>query len=177
MGPCFVSTEGGDIGPDGVCSTTFNGGVLRQHGRQSCGITHFLPINNLQWGRASSARKADAATAYLKQHFEPSMGPCFVSTEGRGSPFARIRQETFNGAVLRQHGRQARQCIRNRGRKPSMGPCFVSTEGTWILTVTRSPHPFNGAVLRQHGRQNLNREHYRTVRLQWGRASSARKAS
>ena len=85
--------------------------------------------NGLQWGRASSARKARCA-----RH-------------------ATTRRPPFNGAALLQRGRRGRDDCR-----------------------LCQPKSFNGAALLQRGRHCTVAVLNTQVALQWGRASSARKA-
>src|SRR4051812_25942895 len=57
-----------------------------------------------------------------------------------------------------------------------MGPCFISTEGANTCAPPYAMARFNGAVLHQHGRQESLAIDVWRIGLQWGRASSARKA-
>src|ERR1041384_6932298 len=82
MGPCFISTEGAiAVAARAADSGCFNGAVLHQHGRHWIGRGSRITIQALQWGRASSARKARNSFVELNITWA-SMGPCFISTEG-----------------------------------------------------------------------------------------------
>ena len=107
----------------------------------------------LQWGRASSARKA------------------------RFQKNSRAPPRTFNGAALHQRGRRCDEQGRPAGTQPSMGPRFISAEGdltsyAWRVTPylqwgrASSARKADGVAIAAGG----------LIALQWGRASSARKA-
>ena len=182
MGPCFISTEDFRTMRRGCPAlTSFNGAVLHQHGRPSAGTVQPSGRDTLQWGRASSARKTGPGVARPVAGDDASMGPCFISTEdnisvtlsrwlptlqwGRASS-ARKTPWTCDKAIADAHA--------------SMGPCFISTEDVMLVSlVSTSVSRFNGAVLHQHGRHfsydAVAQQKQR--RLQWGRASSARKTA
>src|SRR5437867_4119212 len=109
----------------------------------------------LQWGRASSARKA-----------LPTVG-----VDGREKMLQWGRASSTRKAAT------DREVV---GLIPvaSMGPCFISTEGVPPrMDSALLLRCFNGAVLHQHGRRRVVMYHLAMlVKLQWGRASSARKA-
>src|SRR5947209_1837007 len=128
MGPRFISAEGG----------TYRGGPLA--------------LVKLQWGRASSARKAASKHAELRET-SASMGPRFTSAEGHivnnvhnkstaasmGPRFISAEGDPATGFTVQFTG-------------ASMGPRFISAEG--LTTCGRSGCRrigFNGAALHQRG--------------------------
>jgi len=178
MGPGFISPEG--LGLAACIFTSdgsFNGAGLHQPGRHDSvqNITSYAFVV-LQWGRASSARKAlhvqcirnadtnfngaglhqpgrpvcsiSAAAATILQWGRASSARKATCTKDASSP--RLH---FNGAGLHQPGRHL-HANWDLGRfDTSMGPGFISPEGAPERLKARD-----------------------RSRLQWGRASSARKA-
>ncbi len=132
----------------------------------------------LQWGRASGARKAcDGALVGLCG--AASMGPCFGSTEGSEVSVAQLSvEEASMGPCFGSTEGERRQSEHQETWDASMGPCFGSTEGGADGLCRHLNRPrFNGAVLREHGRQRHPQRDIVIMRkLQWGRASGARKA-
>ena len=135
----------------------FNGAVLHQHGRPGRFSRRSIRAVRTSMGPYFISTEDERCGHQASHQRSASMGPCFISTEDfrtmrRGCPAL----TSFNGAVLHQHGRQS---------------SFDSTDSSW----TR----FNGAVLHQHGRHfsydAVAQQKQR--RLQWGRASSARKTA
>ncbi len=176
MEPCFVSTEDDDAAANRDPPLHLQWSRASSARKTSSTVNLRRLAGGLQWSRASSARK----TRHIRCR--------------RNSP-----RPSFNGAVLRQHGRRNYRSTRQSrhkpsmepcfvstedigttkagypGRLPSMEPCFVSTEDLELLAENERLAPFNGAVLRQHGRQPDGLGAGGTAGLQWSRASSARK--
>ncbi len=106
MGPCFRSTED-YVRIDGITAR-----------------------RELQWGRASGARKT----------------ACRDARDGRGVG-------RFNGAVLQEHGRR-RTRSKPRSFRKSFNGAVLQEHGrhwNWII-LRRKATCFNGAVLQEHGR-------------------------
>ena len=108
----------------------------------------------LQWGRASSARKTRKIKTENKMTNRASMGPCFISTEDLVATGTRPGDTST----------------------ASMGPCFISTEDDgWgggsggVADASMGPC----FISTEDGMTSPRVRHL--LKLQWGRASSARK--
>ena len=135
------------------------------------------PPQELQWGRASGARKAITPGPTTKNN-RASMGPCFGSTEGVIFMRGFSCYPCFNGAVLREHGRHVYSLSScSQGDSLQWGRASGARKAGGTCGVDRHERHFNGAVLREHGRPTYTIvTGPNTLPLQWGRASGARKA-
>ena len=129
MGPRFISAEGNANG------------------------SSYIYAINLQWGRASSARKAPTRIPGGIAR-GPSMGPRFISAEGEATASKRTPRASpsMGPRFISAEGGVEKDGV-GIAAMPSMGPRFISAEGTIYVTETATH-----------------------MALQWGRASSARKA-
>src|SRR6185312_2870853 len=170
MGPGFISPEGGDgeeVGSHCVVASMGPGyispeGQILQDWSNAKGA--------LQWDRASSARKA--AVRALQWDRASSARKARIHRRGRG-----VGRLSFNGTGLHQPGRQGVWVGSAACTRASMGPGFISPEGVLVRCVYRTGTTASmgpGFISPEGARLAL--PPLASPKLQWDRASSARKA-